>query len=568
MKIKKAQAGAISFVLLAFILLVIVVPAYIVFHGRSAQLYSSSASTLQESLYSWGLEATGDVRLTGVVDSSNTAQIILSNRGLVPKKIEYILVMLGEEQRIIRSTKVNIELNPNTWISNALDLSDLCQQNGCNNIVILAITSDGEIIKSRVYTQEELTNIYGEQNQTAYLTAIQVFPLQGVTGSTVSQQLSSGGLIFNETQVALPILELVQNGTFSGLGVYKYLYTDDPTGKLKGDAYVLNLIFSSVNITLNDIVAGNIFFGYHPSRNDSFNIMVTGDKVSGSITINNNNPPTSWCDPNSKSFRIKILGFKSFSPSYVFSFTLPNGVKINYTYPPDDPSNLLYLSKSGEAKLSLNGTAEAVYIYCATQSTKTFNYPSSYEPYILLYRTSNTTSGLSILFTTEDVYYGGVEEINDRRTREPPNSDVSVSPLVLYFKPRNIIITNQAFSGLLINVKYRYHDNELDYTNYDTALDSEIFSISVVDSDGNTVGGRSFTLRELATTKITSPPLTLPQTASIYVPLPSPQVAGVKEYYLAIKIWDPFLLNKKRDNYVNDLDLTLLIESLVIIPIS
>ncbi|MCC6052389.1 MAG: hypothetical protein LM585_04045, partial [Fervidicoccaceae archaeon] len=85
---------------------------------------------------------------------------------------------------------------------------------------------------------------------------------------------------------------------------------------------------------------------------------------------------------------------------------------------------------------------------------------------------------------------------------------------------------------------------------------------------GNTVGGRSFTLRELATTKITSPPLTLPQTASIYVPLPSPQVAGVKDYYLAIKIWDPFLLNKKGNNYANDLDLTLLIESLVIIPIS
>jgi hypothetical protein len=563
MKIKKAQAGAISFVLLAFILLVIVVPAYIVFHGRSAQLYSSSASTIQESLYSSGLEATGDVRLTGVVDSSNTAQIILSNRGLVPKKIEYILVMLGEEQRIIRSTKVNIELNPNTWISNALDLSDLCQQNGCNNIVVLAITSDGEIIKSRIYTQEELTNIYGEQNQTAYLTAIQVFPLQGVTGSTISQQLSSGGLIFNETQVALPTPELVQNGTFSGLGVYKYLYTDDPTGKLKGDAYVLNLFFSSVNITLNDIVAGNIFFGYHPSRNDSFNIMVTGDKVSGSITINDTQL-ASWCNPNSKSFRIKILGFKSFSPSYVFSLTLPNGVKINYTYPPDDPSKLLYLSTSSSiAELSLNGTAEAVYVYCATQS----NYPSSYEPYILLYRTSNTTSGLSILFTTEDVYYGA-NDINDRRTRDAPNSDVSVSPLVLYFKPRNIIITNQAFSGLLINVKYRYHDNELDYTNYDTALDSEIFSISVVDSDGNTVGGRSFTLRELATTKITSPPLTLPQTASIYVPLPSPQVAGVKEYYLAIKIWDPFLLSKKGNNYVNDLDLTLLIESLVIIPVS
>ncbi|MEM3978187.1 MAG: hypothetical protein QXK87_03870, partial [Fervidicoccaceae archaeon] len=89
-------------------------------------------------------------------------------------------------------------------------------------------------------------------------------------------------------------------------------------------------------------------------------------------------------------FRIKILGFKSFSPSYVFSLTLPNGVKINYTYPPDDPSKLLYLSKSGEAKLSLNGTAEAVYVYCAPQFTKPFNYPSSYEPYILLYRTSNT----------------------------------------------------------------------------------------------------------------------------------------------------------------------------------
>uniref|UniRef100_A0A7C1E9B1 Uncharacterized protein n=1 Tax=Fervidicoccus fontis TaxID=683846 RepID=A0A7C1E9B1_9CREN len=563
MKIKKAQAGAISFVLLAFILLVIVVPAYIVFHGRSAQLYSSSASTLQESLYSSGLEATGDVRLTGVVDSSNTAQIILSNRGLVPKKIEYILVMLGEEQRIIRSTKVNIELNPNTWISNALDLSDLCQQNGCNNIVVLAITSDGEIIKSRIYTQEELTNIYGEQNQTAYLTAIQVFPLQSVTGSTISQQLSSGGLIHNETQVALPTLELVKNGTFSGLGVYKYISKDEPKSNTNRDAYVLKLYYSSVNITLNNIMVGNIFFGYHPSRNDSFNIMVTGDKVSGSIKINNNQL-TSWCDLSSKSFRIKILGFKSFFPSYVFSLTLPNGAKANYTYPPDDPSNLLYLSKSGEAKLSLNGTAEAVYVYCATQS----NYPSSYEPYILLYRTSNTTSGLSILFTTEDVNYGGVNDINDLRIPSAPNSDVSVSPLVLYFRPRNIIITNQAFNGLLINVKFRYHDNELDYTNYYTALDSEIFSISVVDSDGNTVGGRSFTLRELATTKITSPPLTLPQTASIYVPLPSPQVAGVKEYYLAIKIWDPFLLSKKGNNYVNDLDLTLLIESLVIIPIS
>ena len=564
MKIKKAQAGAISFVLLAFILLVIVVPAYIVFHGRSAQLYSSSASTLQEKLYSSGLEATGDLRLTGVVDSSNTAQIILSNRGLVPKKVEYILVMLGEEQRIIKSTKVNIELNPNTWISNALDLSDLCQQNGCNNIVVLAITSDGEIIKSRVYTQEELTSIYGEQNQTAYLTAIQVFPLQSVTGSTLSQQLSSGGLINNETQVALPTPELVQNGTFSGLGVYKYISKDEPKNNTKRDAYVLNLYYSSVNITLNDIVTGNIFFGYHPSRNDSFNIMVSGDTVSGSITVNNNQP-TSWCDSSSKSFRIKILGFKSFSPSYVFSLTLPNGVKTNYTYPPDDPSKLLYLStNSSIAKLSLNGTAEAVYVYCAIQS----NYPSSYEPYILLYRTSNTTSGLSILFTTEDVYYGGVEEINDLRKSDAPNSDVSVSPLVLYFKPRNIIITNQAFSGLLINVKFRYHDNELDYTNYDTALDIEIFSISVVDSDGNIIGGRSFTLRELATTKITSPPLTLPQTASIYVPLPSPHVVGLKEYYLAIKIWDPFLLSKKGDSYVNDLDLTLLIESLVIILIS
>lgn len=565
MKGLKGQIGVISLVILSFILIAIVIPIYLILHSKTSAIYSSYLSTLQESFYSGSLEAIGDVKIVGTITNETGAQITIINDSLAEKRIESIFIA-SFSSGFIKKIDLKLNLTPRSYNDVFIDLSDIyAMKNEVEDLVIIALTSNNEIIKGKVFSQEELNKLF-TQEETAYLSGFFFIPISNPQGTSVVENLLSGGITLNQIQVELPFPQNVRNGSYNGIGVAK---DTKIAAKPQLAAYVLSSFFKNVNISISNLSISNLFLGYHYTDDESFNILITHDSTGGTIRINGSD--IQICKNYSKyGFRIKMIGFKSDNTTRILTLYNESGNKLReITSPPEDPVELMYLSSARyTTALSLNGFADAVYVYCVDTTT---TYPSSYDPYLLIYRLNKNSGSSVILFTTEDAFYGNKSEINDLRVKNSATIDYSQSQLELIYNPKNISINNRDYRGVFITVQYRYHDNELDYYTgvSQSALDKEVFSFGVKDSLGNIVGYRSVTLKELATTKLTYPPTSLPQLISLYVPLPYPDITGgVKEFYVYLMLGDPLYMSKSGNDYVDDLDLTLLIESVSIILIS
>uniref|UniRef100_A0A7C2VM51 Uncharacterized protein n=1 Tax=Ignisphaera aggregans TaxID=334771 RepID=A0A7C2VM51_9CREN len=242
--------------------------------------------------------------------------------------------------------------------------------------------------------------------------------------------------------------------------------------------------------------------------------------------------------------RIKIYGFK---PSADQQGVLRLGNSW-VARPSQDVASFTFVNVG----LTLSGTAERVEIY----KRDLVDGGTGYDPYIMLLNTDGGQGLAGILFTTIDRTYGSSSSINEG---SDSLLDYSVKPIALAYKGYNISNTNH--SAVVIAINYRFHDNEGSDAG-GTTVDKPIMFVGLVDESGRIYSYRSFTFRELTRYEDTYPPTAQAQSSLVFIPLPPPEV-GKKTFYLFVAFQDPYSYS----GFLDDLDFTLFIESLSLIPI-
>ncbi len=413
----------------------------------------------------------------------------------------------------------------------------------CENLevkTLYIITVEGAVISSTVITIEELSNIPYTSNISIPIVvpyATRVIPISvGITDNIWSISL------LEQKGFTIETLDRMDNPTkvlpYPRLAIDKGMKGGTTTSYI----WRLNRVENNINVNINDQAIRSLWIGYDPRNKSRYNIIITADRIS--MTLGSS---TQGCSTASK---VKIYGFESLYAQGIIR--LRQGSTINWITKPDpDVAKYTFLTTSSiTTQLMLLGSADRVEIYCRGTGDE-----SSYNPYTIFMNTDGSQGYAGILYTAIDRTWGFY---NSRNENDNQLLDYSVAPLALVY--RGFAISNNNYSSVVIAINYRFHDNEGSDAQ-GTSIDRPIMFVGLVDEGGTIYSYRSYTFRELTRYEDTYPPTAQAQSSLIFIPLP-PRNISEKLFYVFIAFQDPYHYNGNLD----DLDFTLYIESLAIIP--
>ena len=542
MRIREGQGSLIIFVIVTSLFVLIILPTamYLIISTSSSsmQFMPETRSEFIELVN----YATRDVNATVFVDKSNVVVIAVVNYGTTEINVVTVFYRLAHSNgttSVLRED-VLITVGPNSIATyQSYEVSEYCSIN-CRLVNVMLLTDKGTVITPRTYSEEFLEEFMVSQ-EVALIKIHASLPLPYYDFSSVRDSIERSGFRVGDTR----LLEVPRSG--AGVAGVKGVGTG---------AYYLSQEYVNVDsIALTNAPVGNLYLGYNPKDVSKYDIMFSWNRAKSDVTlvISGQNVNLGSVCPNG--YRVKIIGFRNVT-RYIIRFSNSSEVKS----PDPDPARYSYLTSRQGVRINLAGSAELVRVYCRSSDT---NYETSYEPYVMLTKFNADAPGPSLLVAFEDVNYGSKNTTNDDSS-EKVLQDYSTIPLRLVYNSSNLVITNSKHLGVILVVNYRFHDNEgSDF--YGVSSDRVIFEVGLIDSEGNVVSSRTFTFKELTRYEDTYPPRAQAQSASVFIPLPRPEVSGgVKTYYPFIRIQDPY----GGSGNLDDLDFMLLIEGLGVLLVS
>jgi len=474
-------------------------------------------------------------RIFIAITCGNDYQMIIPNLGPIS-------IGSGESRRI---TSINI-----TRYSG-------CRQYSVRGVY--ALTSEGNIVSARLYNLTEiklLSQIGGIQQSVLGPKAYVLTPLslsdvnRPWYYTTLSWNLS---LVFNKG-FSLGSIDSMTNPT-------KVTIVSDPrqllysSGMVGGDNYVWVLVWSESavrQVVFPYTCVRNLFIGYDIQPNQ-YIIILTGDTP---VIVNG----VTYC-ADGNGYRVRIYGFRSTSSSGIM---LVHGDVNTYsgwiTTLDSNIARFMYLGGAASCPEAYAGSieyilgqADRIEVFCRI---RTSSGETGYYPYISLFG-GKPGDSLGILFTTEDRIWGYSYSANEGARRL---QDCSKKPFVLVYTGDDLFIGRNV-SAISIIVNYAFHDNAYDDEG-DITFDAPILVVGIVDDKGNVVSYRSFSFRELTRYENTFPPVAQLQSVAVFIPIPSNTDAT--RFYPFIAFQDPYCW--KDNNYKDDVDITLYIDSIAVIP--
>ncbi|MEO3993328.1 MAG: hypothetical protein QN229_03335 [Desulfurococcaceae archaeon TW002] len=544
MRFLRGQGSLIVSVIVTSLFVLIVLPTamYLVIRAPS------SSMEFLPKMYSEFTElvsyATKEINATVFVDENNVVTIAVVNYGMTEINIVTLFFRLAHDNgtTTVLMEDVSIKVSPNSLTTyQYYGVVDYCSIN-CNVMNIMLLTDKGTVITPRIYTAMFLEKFMVSQ-EVALVKMHTYLPLPYYDSSSVRVSLEGSGFRITDSRLLEVPRERAEVRGVRGIGTGAY--------------YLRQEYLDVTSISLSNAPVGNLYLGYNPKDTKKYDIMFSwnrGNYLDVTLVISGQNINLGSVCPYG--YRVKILGFKN-STNFIIAFS--SGLRI--TSPDPDPAKYSYLTSRQGVRISLVGSAEIVRIYCRSSN---ISYESSYEPYIMLTKFSADAPGPSLLMVFEDVYPGFTSTANDAYATGLGGrvmQDFSTQPLLLVYNSSTISITNSKYLGVLLVVNYRFHDNAGD----DGDPNKVIFEVGLIDSEGNVLASRTFTFKELTRYEDTYPPRAQAQSATVFIPLPRPEVSGrVKTYYPFIRIQDPY----GESSTLGDLDFLLLIEGLGVLLIS
>jgi len=551
----RGQSDLIVAVIVFSVLLLVIVPLAQTLYVR---MYNAKPA-IEESAVGGAVDIAKmyveqSLNITAVVNGAELL-VMMSNRGSTSVNVNSVITSVtcdGVQNLISPMEFKDVTLSPGRTYGGVVNLTRYLTHCTARNVKVTGvyvITYQGNVISANVYSQKELEELMKTQVVTKAVTQ---------APTILPAKVSNNEYIWDPNIILLKGFKL---GTLDSItNPTKVIWSDSTTilnseGMAGRDNYIwkLRTNLTDVSVIINNQVARNVYLGYDPRDPSKYVIMITSDS---SITIGS----ITYCGGTQGS-RVKIYGFKNTTSQGIIWVSGDsnrfgrNGMWIQK--PSQDVADYVFLNKTNSGIVSLTGVADRVEVYCREKETSG---ETGYAPYILFMNNKPVDGVMSLLFTTIDRLPGNNYSVNEGSDRKSLQ-DRSTKPLVLVYLGDDLEIRNDNVSSVAILLNYAFHDNEGDDFG-GVSVDKPVMIVGVVDEGGNVVSYRSYTFRELTRYKDTYPPTAQIQSSVVFIPLPPPET-GVKKFYVFIALQDPYSWNT--GNYLDDLDLTLYIDSLAVL---
>ena len=504
-------------------------------------------------------------RLTVIQEEGYNLRV--ANIGVIPTELQYVVVDEGYGIKIVEVSSLASSCG-----ESLLKQGQECVYFGLSGRVVALVTSAGVVVRP------EYVGVRGEMVGATYMSLI---PLEGVY---TPEDLSK---LFNipSELIDLPLAG-GQGRRYAGMrGDKLFLITANDirgnvevvTGSKKGNAF-----------EVAPIGFGVMLIGYdpawlrHPYGAPQYTIILTIPKdvpQQNYLAIGGQK----LSDYGSRDLRVVIRGFrgviKVYNESTLVACTGSSCARdvlgawyYGYRSSSSDPNPTLMVE--------LSGLATQVLTFKRIASGEGGTQATTYYPYLFIGDLDG--NGVNeVVFITEDAYYGGSSQYNDRNPLDPKVTllDYSEVPLPLTLNLSGITggadgsIPGSRFSGLIININLVFHDNS--YPDGEAQLSDNddtktLLRVSLIQKDdaGNIVS--KYIIREYDYQEVCNYHKTIirdfindnyfvkiPQ--SLYVPIP-----GSGKYWVLIEIMDPYGYT----GTTNDVDFTIGFEIISILPLS
>lgn len=548
----RGQANVIIAAVFFSLLLILVIPLVLsMFYTASSRqpIYEDPVyKSLSISLKSVGQD------ITAFYNASNS-MLLISNTGggdiRIEKTILYISCPSGNTYtNYYINTKTGLVVPSGKTIQLKLNATLPCQNSNTKSLYL--ITSEGTVISAAVLTPQDLQAMGGQRLNTT-------LPASPTTAKTILPvAVSTQDTIWNISilrQKGFEIYTLDSATNPTKIMPYTDLSKGMRGGTITTYIWILRDVFERTSISISNQYVRCIWIGYDPRNTSRYNIIITTRSIQMSI---GGKQYSSAQYSTSTYTRIKIYGFTPRTPNGILRLTDTRlGSNVWIKRPDQDVAEYTFLSSGQQPGqiVTLDGTADRIEVYTRETGTE-----SGYNPYTMLMNTYGS-SAAGILFATIDRTYGG--SLSSLNEGYDSLIDYSTLPLVLVYKGFAVYNTNS--SAVVIAVNYRFHDNEgLDADG--VTVDRPIMFVGLVNESGYIYSYRSYTFRELTRYEDTYPPTAQAQSSLVFITLP-PRDQGVKKFYVFVAIQDPYSYNLINNYYYDDVDFTLFIESLVVLPV-
>lgn len=480
--------------------------------------------------------ASGDV--TAFFNASNSV-LRLINRGGSGIEFERIVLFIScsDGSRYL-DLRRSMRLESGQQVSLEIEMPEnLCENPSIRTLHI--VTLDGVVISSTVITISELGGAV-HINATVPTVLSRALPI-------IPVRIEAGDRIWNISVLERKGFEIsTLDSMDSPARVLRYPQLAENHGMKGGTTtvyiWILNRVENNVSVSVSGQTVRSLWIGYDPRDSSRYNMIIAADSIT--MTVGS---ASRGC---SSFARVKIYGFRSTYPQGILQLSTGSTTRW-ITKPEQDVADYTFLTTSSSTtRLTLLGSASRVEIYCRGTGSE-----SSYNPYTMLMNTAGSGGYAGLLFTAIDRAWGFY---NSRNEGNDQLLDYSVRPFALVY--RGFAVSNINYSNVVISVNYRFHDNEGSDA-AGTSADRPVMIVGLVDEAGTIYSYRSYTFRELTRYEDTYPPTAQAQSSLFFAPLP-PKEAGERKFYAFIAFQDPYHYSGNLD----DLDFTLYIESVTIIP--